>query len=386
MRVAWRLLRARSRPALALVVAALSLVALRACFIEIQEPRSIQDDASSGSSGEGGSAGSVGGTGGIGAAGSGGASGGGIGGTCSADCGVPCSACGNGGNAERACSDAGTCTIVKCADNFVDCDGDVANGCEAEFGPFANGLGLGEATVDGGTAWIIPHLTSPPSVDTPDSGVPGVTLSGWNEAKSIRLNAVCGIQCKSSTDPGELSGVPIHNSGSQPSDAELKAYFRVGWHGESLFVLALVQDDELVRDPSNTSAFPAAERQDSIEVFLDSLDVGLDGYQDDDYHLFIGAVDGTMFDPQHPTRSTDNIINVTRHTVGSCYFIQAEFKSNSVDPSPSSRAQYGFTIGVNDWDFSPGGTARRAYQVLWQSPGAQYGYKVTLFPRVQLQQ
>jgi hypothetical protein len=377
MRLAWFWSRAGS-----LCASALALMALRACFIEIQAPQDpVRDDgsagssgvgASGGSSGVGGSAGSAGGT--SGTNGTGGT------GVCDGGCGTQCTSCGDGGNAERTCSGAGTCIIVKCDPNFVDCDGDVANGCEAQFGPFADELGLGETTADGGQTWIIPHLANRPSVDmNSDMDPTGVTLTGWNEAQSIRLDFACGATCKSDTAPGDLAGsVPIENFGVVPADGDLKAYFRVGWNTDSIFVLALVQDDELVGDSSG------AQRQDSLELFWDKLSPSSENYVEDDYHVFIGAVDGTMQDPQQPGQASPSKIGVTRHILGSCYFIQAEFKSGSIVPLPTSGEEYGFSVGVNDWD-STRGTPGRENQVLWHSPGAQYGHRVVQFPRVQLQ-
>src|SRR5262249_27052557 len=160
-----------------------SLAALRACFIEIAEPVTINPEGggAGGSAGDAGT-GAAGTTGGASAtSGTGGASGvTGVGGSgaCGGGCGPQCTSCDAVPNAMGACdSRAGACVISSCTKGFVDCDGDAGNGCEVNFGP----VGILDEKSDGGGGSIalIPMLSGTPKI----TGNP-LALTNWDAAKS----------------------------------------------------------------------------------------------------------------------------------------------------------------------------------------------------------
>jgi len=381
MQVAWSLARARSRRALTFAAAVLSLATLRACFVEIADPAGGVPDGggTAGSVGSGGvsASGGIGGaSAGIGGVSVGGASGGGVGGVdgsggCSGGCGAQCVSCA-GGNAVRTCDeDAGACLITSCNDGFVDCNGDGSDGCEVNFGPFQEELAE-RNDADAGRVYLVSRLPGAPSV---------TNLESWGSVPLIPLDFACGQECRSGTDPGTLSGQVIQNPGDLPLASDFEAYFRIGWFNESVFVLGLAKDNEFV---ALDGGHATAQLQESLEVFLDSLD-GLEPYQSKDHHVFIGLGSGEDDPQQGPPTLAE--LRVQRERKGFCFFIQAEFRAGSLEPTPNGGVRYGFSVGMNDWDTEEdaGGAARREHQVLWMSPGAEYGSKVVMFPRIELQ-
>jgi len=177
-----------------------------------------------------------------------------------------------------------------------------------------------------------------------------------------------------------------------PQTTDLEAYFRIGWAPGGLYVLALVKDNEVLSmPPASVPSAPAgtspAAMQDGVELFLDGSAELNEGYDDDDRHLFIGALSAIW---ERPSGRPDPgaSVQVGRKTEGACYFVEVKLSSTYLASTANARAPdvgvvYGFDIGFNDWD-TEGAAPNRAHQVLWKHPGVKYDFDTSGFPAIEL--
>jgi hypothetical protein len=283
----------------------------------------------------------------------------------------------------------------------VDCNNDAKDGCEVQFGPPGPQDGAMED---------LPVVGSVPgpdggSANRPVYGVVGpnmITVDGnpndWTSLSVplIPLRETCvGCQNPPSKSPGGKPGVYVVNPDLPPATSDLEAYYRITWVGGTLYALVLVKDDRIVSVApaavSDAGTFDPAETQDGVEIFIDGSATYKNGYDENDHHVFIGAVSPgarpELFEPEHAGDPgiSDLAAKVTRKD--SCYFVELGINASYLPGGrrPEETAPYGFTIAVNDWDDMEEGyaTAVRAHQVFWKHPGVLYGFE-TLFPRIEL--
>jgi len=383
-----------------------ALIFARACLIEIEKPL----EPTTPDAGVGGSV-SAGGSAGNGAAGNG-ATGGSTSGTSGNDAGDGASCpdgqkrCGGecvsnndprfGCSAEETCSDcrtnavarcggdAGKCVLDSCNPGFVDCNNDAQDGCEVQFGPEPSEL----PTLVGGDAGQDTFHRIPGPHDITVDG----DRSDWVDSIAlVRMNKPC-MNCQVNNSPGGNLGVLVENPSTLPTSRnDLEAYFRFTWNADSLFILALVKDDQpLVTGtaPTIPNYVPSpAELQDGVELLIDGDFVLVNGYRSDtDRHLFIGAASDVYNANQKADEKNSSNIAISRTQTDSCYFVEIQIRSPYVRsnlPPLGAGVQLGFDIAVNDWD-----TERtvpvRAHQAFWREPGTLYAHDSTNFPKVEL--
>jgi len=343
------------------------------CFVTIADP-AVQ------------SRGGASGGGGAGRGGSGGVSDGSAGGFAGGDAaleGAPGGSGGQGGSCgpctkpnvkEHGCTDGG-CTIVRCDDGFVDCDGDPGNGCEADFRVTAS---------DGGTGALAPKFN-----DTTTKVAADGDLQEWTGVRLYPILTPCttGSNCRID-QPGGQTGEPI--VGQIPNAADLTAVFGVGWDTSALYAVAKVMDDQIVAlDAKNV------EQQDGIELLLDgNLNDTDPNYSPDVHHLFAGALAPSSVNVIEKNQSLQpGDVTVATKKAGRCYYVEVRlswpYVMGNQAYSPKSGDRHGFTIAVNDWDVPQGsdGAAHpvRESQLFSVMPGPNYDYQSTGFGIVTLE-
>jgi hypothetical protein len=273
----------------------------------------------------------------------------------------------------------------------VDCNNQASDGCEVRFGPAPTDLPTIMVSSDAGTDTF--HQIAGPHDITVDQD-----RSDWVEAiPLVRVNRAC-VGCQVNNSPGGNLGVLVENPNTPPNSRDLEAYFRVTWNADSLFLLALVKDDQpLVTgpDPMITNYNPSpAELQDGVEVLVDGDFVLVNGYRSDtDRHLFIGAAsDVYNANLKADERNNPDITISTTQAGSSCYFVEMQIKSPYVRstslPPLGAGVRLGFDVAVNDWDAERREADRnvpvRAHQAFWREPGPLYAHDSTSFPKIEL--
>ena len=319
-----------------------------------------------GGSSDGGGASGAGGTGGAGAGGTGaGASDGSLDATHRG-----CEPCDLPNVKSYGCADA-ACTIVECADGFVDCDAKPENGCETSF------VGTSSDASAGVRA---------PKVRIKMDG----DLSEWSGVSLYPMKLPC-TACRSD-QPGGQNGEPILNE--VPDADDLTAVFGAAWDDGGLYVAATVRDDQIAVWPNPPSS-PVTETQDGIELFVDGIlpDANPD-YSPDVHHLFMDAIalpPNNVSERNQQLQAGDVVVAST--VVARCYYIEARLSWSYVmgraPYTPKGGDVHGFTIAVNDWDLPPRPDADtrpvRQTQLFWVVPGPNYSYQTTGFGTLTLE-
>jgi hypothetical protein len=207
--------------------------------------------------------------------------------------------------------------------------------------------------------------------------------SEWSLLPRASLEERCSA-CRPD-QPGEQPGEYIL---SAPHDAKnLRAQFRVAWDDLALYVFAQVEDDEIAAlDPASP------ERQDGVELLLDGLAQGTNGYGPDDHHLFIGALGKNVLAKNPSDVDSSGKVTVASRIEQACYFVQVRlawfYVMGLMPHTPRTGNTYGFTIAVNDWDTSTasdgGKRIQRQNQLFWVQPGFDYSYDTALFAKLTL--
>lgn len=354
--------------------ALVSLVAVTvpSCFVTIADPAAESKGGASGNGAAGG-------------AGSGGSSDGNAGGHAGRDAGLDSSDGGGGGSGqcaacalpnvkEHGCADA-ACTIVRCAEGFVDCDGDANDGCEADFRVAATDAG------SGALARKFNDTTTRVAADGDLTEWAGVPLY------SIAVPCTTGSNCRTD-QPGGQTGEPI--AGEIPNAEDLTAVFGVGWDTSAIYAVTKVLDDQIVALDAND-----VERQDGIELLLDGNQNDVDpNYSPDVHHLFAGALappSANVAEKNQQLQPGD--VAVAAKKAGRCYFVEVRLSwpyvmgNQAYSPKPGDH--HGFTIAVNDWDVPFGSEAGahpvRESQLFSVMPGPNYDYQTTGFGVVTLE-
>lgn len=361
-RLGWRFTGSRpARAALASFVAGWA----SGCFVTIADPAApASGGAPNADSGGGGAGGEAPGNGGIGTGGGRPTDAGdeGSSGTC-ASCALA--------NVRVYGCDAGACTIAECADGFVDCDGDAANGCETDFRVQER---------DAEVAAIAPKFGSG-SVAKIDG-----TFSEWIGFPLFPMKKACDL-CQPS-QPGGQPGQPI--LGEIPSADDLTAAFAAGWDSGGLYVYAQVRDDWIGALDSEV-----VEKQDGIELLTDGDLNDVDhNYSPDVHHLFVGA----LAPPGKNVSETNQLLQANDATVAAkvehqCYFVEMRLSWSYVmgrsSYSPKAGDLHGFSIATNDWDLPRGAEAgaSAARETQWFSvvPNVNYTFDTTGFGTVTLE-
>ena len=344
------------------------------CFVQIADPVSDVDAGSGGSSATTGGSGG----GGNGAGGSAVGSGGESCGAGQTSCGLECVSlddpafgCGSCSpcslsNATAKC-DQGRCAVDKCAADWGDCNKQPGDGCERDV-----------------TADALPTPLVVPRVDT-------IVIDGqvddWGCVVRYPIASICR-QCSSGSDPVTP---PVVEPLVKPPATDLTARFALAWTGTHLYVLAEVEDDDIVD-------VNASVAEDSIELLIDG-----DGFKPDgggtnqgpnDHQLFLGVLglpDEIRFLTADDPKEAEANVEVQR--IGSRYVIEAQITWQYIfgrqqPPLLQEGTSYGFTIAVNDWDVSPSAdaapVARRESHLFSNDPGPNYIYTSENFGHIRL--
>jgi hypothetical protein len=361
----------RLRPLTAAATAILALALGRACFIGIADPRAVGDDAGSG--GDGGTAGTSAGV---------GASAGEAGVECDAGqircgnqcesvddpdfgCGAasctPCDEPDAGSTLEAVCIQGACGLCIRCGDQC--------------YGPVADLPS--PASTDAGPVAAIPSLSTAPLIDG--------NIADWPDAVPVvPIKGVCE-GCTDPARPGGRDGPQIVNFKQVPQPTELDAYFRVGWNIASLYVFAIVRDDEIYAPSSDADGGPiSADQVDGLELFIDG-DAVPEGFGPAAHHLFLG-LNLALAAPNNSLPVQQTQIGVAARRMESCYFIETRLDWTYLRQflgTTGSGTLLRLSVGVNDWDTD--GAPSREYQVVWRDPGFNYANETHGYPLVILE-
>ncbi len=280
-------------------------------------------------------------------------------------------------NARAECTQDGRCELVECNDGYVDCDGDPANGCEADFRFQA--LAEPDAPPAEAPALLVPELKLEGSLSWFQDDV-------WRNIPLVALSQPC-IDC----DPvdGETLPQPTLLRNQPPSSAEdLQAGFALAWYGPDLYLRVLLRDDERVESaPDGT---PDPRGVDNLEFLFDSVRSS----QGDDRHLFVD-LSGRSYVRAGGTTSGDGT-EFHVQTAGTCTQLTGRLTGQFLsrgdgEPLPlASGETYDFDLAVNDYDWSPnsldGGLERqRQTHLFYRDPGNAYWYGSRVLPPLTLE-
>lgn len=350
-----------------------------ACTLELPEPLEVltADPPPEGSGGNGGAdAASSGGVdgGAVGGKGSGGTPNPGCGaGVAPEDCPPTCSsasAC-DLNHATSKCDETGACRIARCATRFVDCDGEVANGCEEDF-----------RGTDKAAPLIAHQLLELEDLPASASG------DRWAFHPVYSINAGC-INC-SRADNALPEKLPP-NPGARPEPEDLLAVFQAGWNGGGLYLRLKIMDDDpytvLASEAGATAQSSDPRWQDNIELVYFGLLNGLTPSPAND-QLYV-SFDGRT--ANRTEKTYDELLELkTEQTPGGCRFSELRLGpnflsgENGADKGLTTMQDQLFTFNIGVNDFSPpaqGQPGQAPPSAIWQhqrfykDPQDQYWFR-----------
>jgi hypothetical protein len=254
------------------------------------------------------------------------------------------------------------CIMGECEADFINCDSDSANGCEADF----------TFTQVSGTTMTAPRVNL--SQNDPWANVPLVQLAA---------------PCSDCTYPGEARAPQVAPAYRDPPPlTDLRAGFALGWSDTFLYLRAQVFDNSIPDAPTEGDA----RNYDNIEFLFDG-DPSMINSQDDQ-HIFL-AHDGAASDLNNA--SLDEVVAVSAERVGSCYWLTASLstaflsglRTGGGQPTVqlSDLAVFAFNIGVNDFDLTdpldPLSIEHQSH-LFFRDPKNNYWFGTRMFPNVQL--
>jgi hypothetical protein len=260
-------------------------------------------------------------------------------------------------NAQTECIDD-DCVLVACEDGWVDCDGQLENGCEVEFGNTTpqDPVVLTELNASEDDDWA--GLPVYP-IEQPCSG--------------------CGQDFS-----GEPAQPAVFKDVAPAPRGDLRAGASFAWNTGGIAIRVVVFDDELVGGNDD------ARFNDNLHLVFDGDRYG-NSSDAEDHHLYFG-LDGVAWDQRIPEadRLRDLVaLDVTE--LGSCRLLHAqvsrEYLSGGEPFTLADGETYGFALSINDFDDSDDmpPEPERQHQEFLLSPGENYVYGPRMLPRFELQ-
>lgn len=251
-------------------------------------------------------------------------------------------------NAESECRD-GQCVIVECADNFYDCDGEFANGCETSM-PSASASWSEESP------FVIPRFDY-------EMGIAEIDQATWANVPRYNLNRRCST-CERNEPPEEVPPItPAENRGTLPAQSDFRGSFAMAWNDVGLWVNVVVIDDEWVTGEDVGTIDP--RRYDNVMVVWDNTAGSSDAGSGNDRILYAG-IDDTLKDWRQAMASGASI-RVTG--ANQCRSIHLQLSSQFLFMGSGGGqllqpgGKHGLNIGYNDFDWvTQGGEAQATRQ------------------------
>ncbi len=277
-----------------------------------------------------------------------------------------CEPCLDVPGAEVGCVE-GQCAVLRCLDDFADCDGDtinrdtVGNGCEYPLGPLA------------ATVTSLDVIKRSIAVDG--------KRDDWSGIPAYSFDQVCA-NCRDDNTP------PITADSSIPARNDLDGRFRVAWDGDFFYVFVEAFDNHPFNlgDPVAEGCQHGAECEDAVQLFLAGRNNRSGGYSNENHRVFLGLSQRFVAPAQGQPALAD--VEISAQLQGtSCYRLEAKIdwayitgtKGGGQAPGhfpPAPAQSYGFNLALNDWDpaVSDANRIERQSQIFWSNPGTEFSF------------
>jgi hypothetical protein len=259
-------------------------------------------------------------------------------------CATPCEAA----NAQSECRDE-QCVIVECEDDFYDCDGEFANGCETSL-PSAS------ATWSEESPFVIPRFDY-------EMGIGEIDQAAWVNVPRYNLDRRCPT-CERNEPPEEVPPItPAENRGTLPSRSDFRGSFALAWNDVGLWVNVVVIDNEWIAGEDVGATDP--RRYDNVMVVWDNTPGSSDAGSGNDRILYAG-IDGRLKDWR---QTTANGASIRVTGANQCRSIHLQLSSQFLFMGSGGSqllqpgGKHGLNIGYNDFDWVvQGGNAQATRQ------------------------